>query len=218
MRPQETLNSQHVLEIMQALSVRRLRFGPSVAVIRHWLDGLAAAPDGELPGFDPLDAPALLGYIYILESVGDRMRYRVSGELVNVLFGSNHSGKHLDEVVPRDVYPFIKGFFQDVFDLKACIFKGHITLSNQRLTEFERILLPVRRGGGIQLLGSLALSTSAPLRDDAPVPARADQGFQFTQIDLKTLKISESMVAIDRLPVDTMPFDRHLRKRLENAS
>jgi|GEM_PF-540348 len=191
----------------------QLRYAVTVEILDLWLNGAAEQAADGVPGFDPLDAPHLLGFIYILEQDGERMRYRVSGESVNMLFGSNHGGKCLDEVVPTEIYPLVAPYFRDVFNLKACIFKGHVVLSTQRLAEFERLLLPVRRGGKIQVLGTLALSTSAPLRTDASVPPRADQGFNFTQIDLITGDCARSGIPLANLPVEQLPFESHVKRR-----
>ncbi|MDF1790649.1 MAG: PAS domain-containing protein [Thalassobaculaceae bacterium] len=192
---------------------RLLRYEPTMVIADLWLDGCASPCAHGIPGFDPLDAAPLLRHLYILERDGNRMRYRVSGESVNDLFGSNHAGKLLDSVVPPDIYPVVEGYFLDVFALKICVFKGHITQPGRSHVEFERLLLPVFRNGEIQLLGTLALSTSAKLRVEADAPPRAGTGFHFTQIDLADGAVSEAHIPLSDLPVEQLPFESHVRRR-----
>lgn len=67
----------------------------------YW-NGLRPAPD-LLPGrqhFDPVDIPALLPYLWLLDVSRDplRFRYRLSGtELVKAM-GADFNGKYLDEI------------------------------------------------------------------------------------------------------------------------
>lgn len=172
--------------MLQDLAAEEIRYQPTFAFIGHWLSALDVTEGLKLPGFDPSDIPTLLPYVYLLELVGRRMRYRVSGEEVNRLFGSSHGGKFLDQVVPPEIYSEVSRYFLDVFDEKACVFKGHVLLPNKEFLEFERVLLPVARQETVQLLGALALSVGSAPRAIDPLPAPPEPGFHFTQIDLRT--------------------------------
>lgn len=167
-----------------ALSAANIRYQPTSLVLDYWLRMLVATGSGALPGFDPLDVPTLLPHIYLLQRHGDRLRYRVSGEAVNDLFGSNHTGKHLDAVVPPEIYPHVAPYFMAVFERKVCIFKGHVLLAGRDYLEFERVLLPIERNGEVHLLGSLALSSTSPLRKERAVAPPPAPGFHFTLYDL----------------------------------
>lgn len=200
-------------DTLNRIAAEQLRYEPTCRAVEHWLQLLDTSAERDLPDFDPVDAPGLLAFIYILERDGDRLRYRVSGESVNQLFGANHGGKYLDQVVPALLYPMVAPYFLSVFDKVVCIFKSHVILSNQQLTEFERVLLPVRRGGQVQLLGTLSLSTSAKIRRDRPAPPVVEPGFHFTQIDLATGDITESRIPHRDLPIDHMPFELHAGRK-----
>lgn len=204
---------RRTVDLVRSQSSNLLRYGPTMATLEFWLAALESDAAGSIPGFDPIDAPCLLSYLYILERHGDRLRYRVSGESVNQLFGSNHAGKWLDEVVPKTIYPTVEPYFHDVFDLKACVMKGHVALASHPWTEFERMLLPVFRNGELQILGSLALSNTAPLRTDGPLPDRAGRGFFFTQIDLDDGSVTERSVPLSDFQIEQMPFIDHARRR-----
>lgn len=196
-----------------ALCRQRLRYKPTLEIAELWASSAMQVPPGALPGFDPLDAAKLLTHLYILERDGDALRYRVSGEAVNELFASSHIGKTLNDVVPAAIYRLVSSYFHDVFALKACIFKGYIIHSGHSPAEFERLLLPVRRNGTIQLLGVLSLSTTSGVRTGNVVPAPVERGFHFTQFALADGTVTETAIPLEDLPVEDLPFKEHLRLR-----
>jgi hypothetical protein len=169
---------------LEKFAVEKLRYQPTFEAIEHWQTSLDNPSELGVPGFDPLAAPRLLPYVYLLEKEDDRLKYRVSGEEVNRLFGSNHGGKYFDEVVPPEIYPEVAPYFFAVFDFKVCIFKGHVLLHDKEFMEFERVLLPVARRGALQLLGTLALGGSSALKIAENLPDPPGPGFHFTLFDL----------------------------------
>ncbi|WP_420405581.1 PAS domain-containing protein [Nisaea sp.] len=168
------------------LSEQQIRFEKTAQIIAHWIALSDAADPGTIPMFDPMGVPGLLPYVYLLQRDGERFRYRVSGEEVNRLFGSNHTGRYLDDVVPVEIYPEVAPYFFKVLDGNICVLKGFVLLPGQEHLEFERVLLPVERKGEIQLLGTLSLSSNSPLRHDRSPPAAPDPGFHFYLLDLSS--------------------------------
>lgn len=182
---------------LSALKDRLLRFEPTARVLDHWI-GRRAPGTLQPLDFDPVAVPAVLPFVYLLERLGDRMRYRVSGEEVNRLFGSNHTGLYLDEVVPGDLYRIVAPYFLRVFDLSVCIFKGRVMLPDRGYVEFERVLMPVNHNGRPHLLGCLALSGGSPLRHDGIVVDEVEPGFDFTVFEMAS-------GAVEHRRVDTVP-------------
>jgi hypothetical protein len=174
--------SQKVLE----LSRQQIRYQKTAEITAHWRALSDAADPGPIPMFDPMGVPGLLPYVYLLQRDAQRLRYRVSGEEVNRLFGSNHTGQYLDEIVPAEIYPEVAPFFFKVLDGYICVFKGYVLLPGQEHLEFERVLLPIERKGEVQLLGTLSLSSTSGLRRDQTPPAAPDPGFHFYLLELKT--------------------------------
>lgn len=174
---------------VRELSNSLVRFKKTAEILEYWNDAFSSLGDGEVPKFNPEDVASILPYVYLLQKHGDRLRYRVSGEEVNRLFNSSHIGKYLDEVVPEEIYPEVAPYFLEVFEKRLCIFKGHVLLPSREHMEFERVLLPIERRGEIQLLGTLALSTSSGLREDVVVPEKENDGFHFTILDLTNGKV-----------------------------
>lgn len=72
-------------------------------IVDYWM---AIHPSAGLPGrqhFDPLDVPALLPYIRLLDVVGSlpRFRVRLMGTKVREFMGEEQTGRWLDEVFPN---------------------------------------------------------------------------------------------------------------------
>lgn len=175
-----------------------LRYQPTFRILDHWIG--RQQPGTMKPiDFDPVEVPAVLPYVYLLERIGDRLRYRLSGEEVNRLFGTSHAGRFLDEVVPPDVYPIVAPFFLRVFDPTICVFKGRVVLPGRDYLEFERVLMPIFRNGSLHLLGSLALSGISPLQPGGADIPEAGPGFDFTVFDLTTGTVERRRV--DKTPV-----------------
>ena len=175
-----------------------LGYQPTFRILDHWIG--RQQPGTMKPiDFDPVEVSAVLPYLYLLERIGDRLRYRLSGEEVNRLFGTSHAGRFLDEVVPPDVYPIVAPFFLRVFDPAICVFKGRVVLPGRDYLEFERVLMPIFRNGSLHLLGCLALSGVSPLRLDGVVVAQGRPGFDFTMFDLGTGAIEHRHV--DKVPI-----------------
>jgi hypothetical protein len=166
------------------------RFKTSLSLIEHWVS--ISPPEDQLkfPEFDPIDIPSLLPNIYLLEKIEDRLKYRVSGENVNSLFGWQNTGKFLDEVVPPHLYKIVRPYFFEVLEGSVAIFGGMIVHSNKEYLEFERVLMPVRRKGQVRLLGMQSLTNTARLRDDAP-PPRRQGGYTVNVMNMKTDETEE---------------------------
>jgi len=158
-----------------------LRFRPSLEVLAYWRDNRVG--DTGSAAIDPIDLGPILPYLYLLERDGDRLRYRVSGDRVNQLFTSEHTGKFLDEVVPAEVYRVVGPYFLEVFEGTIVLFKGHVVLPGKEYIEFERVLMPVSIRGEPRLLGCLSMSSTARiLAGAAPEVA---PGFHFYRMSVR---------------------------------
>lgn len=173
-----------------ALAKRIFRFRTSLDLIEHWLSKQPNEDRLDIPDFDPIDVPNLLPNIYLLEKIDGRLKYRVSGENVNSLFGRQNTGRFLDEVVPPHLYEFVHPYFYSIFSGNLVIFGGMVVVSNKEYLEFERVLLPVRRNGEIRLLGMQSLTDTAKLRENAP-PPRPKGGYTFHWQNLATGSVEE---------------------------
>lgn len=165
---------------LRAECLANLRYINSLSLLDAWI----ACDEGAV--FDPLNVPQLLPYLYLLDREGDRLRYRVSGEAVNALFGGQHTGRYLDQVVPAHIYPHVSPYFMRVITGDAiCFFQGRIGIQDREFMHFERLLLPIHRYGRTMLLGCLSLSGMTAKRAGADA-APEQSGYHFTLIDRHT--------------------------------
>lgn len=175
----------------------RLRYRNSLRLFDLWRrDGFGAH-------FDPIDAPDLLPHLYLLErepgpeGAPDRLRYRVSGGAVNALFGAEHTGRTLDQVVPARLYPLVAPYFLSVARGETvCVFQGRVVLPDREFHFFERLLLPIMRRGQPMLLGCLSLSD---LDEKRPGGSPEAAGYHFY-----TLNLSDGAEAEAALPIKTL--------------
>ena len=175
----------------------RLRYRNSLRLFDLW------RRDGYGAHFDPIDAPDLLPHLYLLELESDRaggaerLRYRVSGGAVNALFGSEHTGKTLDQVVPPRLYPSVAPYFLSVARGESlCVFQGRVVLPDREFHFFERLLLPIRRRGRPMLLGCLSLSD---LDEKRPGGSPEAAGYHFY-----SLQLADGAEAEAALPIKTL--------------
>ncbi len=182
---------------LTALVERIGRFQESLEITAHWAaaaNDAATSSDPGFPDFDPEDTPELAAGLSLLERTGNRLRYRLTGDAVGRLFAVQHTGRHLDEVVPAESYRMIAPYFYRAFNPRPCLFKGTITLPEEASIEFERILLPVTRGGRRLLLSVASFSGSATLRADPPPDP--GPGFHFHTVELATGVVDTSCVSV----------------------
>ena len=114
--------------------------------------------DGDLPlrkDFDPLDVPELLGLINIMEVVrteagGFRFRYRLWGSQVTHLFGADHTGKYIDEiVVPTRIEEVHAALASVVLERKPHFWQVRVPLENRDYQSNRRLALPYCDADGV---------------------------------------------------------------------
>jgi hypothetical protein len=120
-------------------------------IVDYWF---AIHPPVGLPGrqhFDPLDVPALLPYIRLLDVVGrlPRFRVRLMGTQVREYMGEEQTGRWLDEVFPN-----LHGSITHAELVKAVTMKrprwrrGKPAIAVERnFLDMERVYLPFAQDG-----------------------------------------------------------------------
>jgi hypothetical protein len=120
----------------------------------YWL---FISPPGRLPGrqhFDPLDIPALLSRVWILdvvrEPVGLRFRYRLVGTKEVETLERDVTGQWLDEVHPhlKERPDGFDRFLHIATHGTATYRKGHVTFLHQKDHQIvENCMVPLARDG-----------------------------------------------------------------------
>lgn len=120
------------------------------AVFGYWR---RMAPAGRLPGrqhFDPLHIPKLMPYVWMLDVVGGRFRYRLAGTREVQTLGRDPTGEWLD-----DVHPVLKTnperLARYVFVAqtgKPTWRRGHVSFIHDKDHQIvENVVLPLARDG-----------------------------------------------------------------------
>lgn len=113
---------------------------------RYW-SGLRP-PDGGLPmreRFDPLDVPDLLSMLVMatVESAPRRIFFRLVGSDMSEAWGSNFSGKYLDEVMDGSYGAYIQSLFDACIDGAEPIYsRSRFQFDKDRAVDTERLMTP----------------------------------------------------------------------------
>ncbi len=93
---------------------------------------------------DPIDIPQLLLNIMIAEVVGSRFRFRLIGSAIVEAFGTNSTGKFLDEICSGGYRDFITGVYRTVCAEKRPVFaESEFATSKGYSITARRLFLPL---------------------------------------------------------------------------
>jgi hypothetical protein len=147
------------------------------------------APDGRLPGrqhIDPLDVPALLPDLVLFDVVRQgegenaslRFRVRVAGgTLVELVGGTNPTGRFIDEFVPANRRGQLNGAYASVVRERiAHYWESQLWTEGREFVRVQRLALPLARDGASvdMVIGCYARVEQAP--PDGAAPRRAATG------------------------------------------
>jgi hypothetical protein len=120
---------------------------------RYWA---SKAPHGALPGrrhIDPLvDLPQLIPRVMLLDVVsgGDilRFRIRVSGDVVNVVFGCNPAGRYVEDfILPERQNDVRDAFTRVAREPAAHYWENQVWAERRQFIRMQRLALPLADDG-----------------------------------------------------------------------
>jgi hypothetical protein len=95
----------------------------------------------------PEDIRDLLPWVFIMERVGDRLRYRLVGESVREMYGGKLIGMFIDEVDLDHVTAAYIGEYQRAGIEGPTVKKWKFTKNDGRHLEYERLIMPLSSDG-----------------------------------------------------------------------
>ena len=111
-------------------------------------------PDDKLPSradIDPVDMPrAALPYVILAEIGGDdgRIRYRLVGTVMVREWGTDFTGKYLDEIMTGTYRKFIESLFQDVTELRCAVLsESTFRWDVGKIIGTRRLFMPLAKDG-----------------------------------------------------------------------
>lgn len=97
---------------------------------------------------DHADIVSLLPHIGILDVVGPRLRCSLLGTRINEAFGSDHTGKHLDEVLSGERLEYFDGIYQRVVATGRPLYvENAYPVPDDTRVKVQRLLLPLSNDG-----------------------------------------------------------------------
>lgn len=121
------------------------------ALLDYWLERRGERPMPARVDLDPIDIPKLLPHIMLMDVLPGtgRMRFRLVGTRVVVMFGADNTGRYLDEVDFGEQRPAIL----ESYDLALAHASPHhrrMGFINKDGVKFdmERLILPLSSDGG----------------------------------------------------------------------
>ncbi len=134
------------------------------ALYRYWNErrGQRRMPDRR--DIDPLAlGPALLPHVGLMDIIdgGKRVRYRLLGTKIAERWGSDPTGRYMDEVMSGSYSEYIHGLYRDLVRARAPVFSESLFRWDAKgYLRTRRLYLPLTHGGdevAIALIGQVFL-------------------------------------------------------------
>jgi hypothetical protein len=108
---------------------------------------------------DPIDIPKILPHLQLIEAVGGRFRFRVTGTAIVAVYGAELTGTFVDDFLPPDRSAIATGHFKMVQDAQMpLVVRNTYERAGGALFVATRLILPLWTGGatpvGIILMGA----------------------------------------------------------------
>ncbi|HEV2675976.1 MAG TPA: PAS domain-containing protein [Aliidongia sp.] len=92
----------------------------------------------------PEEMVEVLPWVFLMEYVGDRLRYRLVGEAIREIYGDRLVGMFIDEIDLDHVSAaYIDEYETSAKDFAPLVRKWNFTKSDGRHLEYERLILPL---------------------------------------------------------------------------
>jgi hypothetical protein len=134
---------------------------------------------------DPADLRQVLAHLQITEVMGQRFRYRLVGTAIVEAFGTEFTGKFIDELVSGERDSFVHACYRAVCSARrpAFVRSKYITTKDIDLTA-NRLLLPLSANGREvnQILGALTFEFARPFGPGAGHAAQIDLSASYVDL------------------------------------
>lgn len=113
-------------------------------LFEHW-KSLCPAPGTPPPraAFDPVDVPAAISTLVLVEVVGGDMHYRLVGTDQVAAWGHDYTGRMLSEIMSGSYHDFIRSLFEQAIETRACVFShSRFQWDRGRSVDTKRLMMP----------------------------------------------------------------------------
>jgi hypothetical protein len=128
--------------------------GPAIAdpllrrLYAYWLEKKGARIAPRRADILPEEILELLPWVFLVEIVGERLRFRLAGTAVSEEYGGKLTGMYFDEIDLDHVSAqVISHYHTAARDIVAVVNQWRYTKNDGRELEYERVILPLSSNG-----------------------------------------------------------------------
>ncbi len=146
--------------------------------LEHWIRRrtVSGLPGGDL--VDPLQLPrCILPYVLLIDFCGDRIHYRLVGTAMCERWGSDITGKYLDEIMSGDYAEYVSGLYYRCRDSRLPVFsESRFRWDTGRVLRTRRLMLPFLDGsdGSLRIMVVQTFGGEEPTANGSTVPVLID--------------------------------------------
>ena len=124
------------------------RDGVLSGLLAYWRSKLRGRAMPRRADIDPAEMPRLLPHLQLVERVDGRYRYRLAGTAIVAAYGSELTGKFVDEIIPRDRRAVAERHYDTVYETKRPLFvRNKYTTTRAIDIVASRVILPLSEDG-----------------------------------------------------------------------
>jgi hypothetical protein len=117
-------------------------------LLAYWRRKLAGRAMPRRADIDPTEIPRLLPHLQLVERVGGRYRYRLAGTAIVAAYGSELTGKFVDELIPPARRAVAEGHYTMAFESGRPLFvRNKYTTTRAIDIVASRVILPLSEDG-----------------------------------------------------------------------
>ncbi len=118
------------------------------ALLDYWRSKLAGRAMPRRADIEPTEIPQLLPHLQLVDRVDGRYRYRLAGTAIVAAYGSELTGKFVDEVIPPARRAVAERHYNMVYESKRPIFvRNKYTTTRDIDIVASRVILPLSEDG-----------------------------------------------------------------------
>jgi hypothetical protein len=117
-------------------------------LLGYWRSKLAGRTMPRRADIEPTEIPQLLPHLQLVDRVDGRYRYRLAGTAIVAAYGSELTGRFVDEIIPPPRRAVAEGHYNTVYEARRPIFvRNKYTTTRDIDIVASRVILPLSEDG-----------------------------------------------------------------------
>jgi hypothetical protein len=119
-----------------------------IRLYEYWLKKKADRVAPSRADIFPEDIPDLLPWVFIVERIEARLRYRLAGTALTEIYGGTLTGRYIDEIdLDHVTAQYIGEYAKSAETMSPVASRWQFTKNDGRFLAYERVILPLSQGG-----------------------------------------------------------------------